>query len=365
MLKRIAIDGFRGIQSLNIEDCRRVNVFVGPNGGGKTSVLEALCVASQPFALQLLDTVNRWRDMPPLNPQTWHTLLTIFNEMDCHRTVLLEIETREGPASVTISALFGRGGTDESELVQGTTTTSDPGSISAGFEDSVRGIKSVYKPSCGEEVEAILELVATGYRQTVKAKGKHPPRGPVPGSFFIHTRRATSLGETAAALTDLYTKHAEELFISALKKVEPRIQRLIPGVQGKQPTVLADLGYATLVPISVLGDGFCRVSLIATGIVSAQRGRLLLVDEIDSGLHHTVMKGLWESILTLSREYDFQVFCSTHNEEMLRETLPAFASEPDALRVYRVSRNREGVVSQQMYDYEMFQDAFAMGMDVR
>jgi hypothetical protein len=77
------------------------------------------------------------------------------------------------------------------------------------------------------------------------------------------------------------------------------------------------------------------------------------------------MKALWESILALSHEYDFQIVCSTHNEEMLRETLPAFASEPDALRVYRISRNREGVVSQQMYDYEMLQDAVAMGMDVR
>jgi hypothetical protein len=365
MLKRIAIDGFRGIHGLSIEESRRVNVLVGSNGGGKTSVLEALCVASQPFALQLLDTVNRWRDMPPLNSQTWHTLLTIFHEMDCHRTVLLEIETNEGSASVAISALFGRGGTDESGVAQTTTTTIDPGSISAGFEESVRGIKSVYKPSWGEEVEAILELLGPGYQQIVKPKGKRPPRGPLPGSFFIHTRRATSLGETAAALTELYAKNAEESFVNALKKVDPRIRRLIPGVQGKQPTVLADLGYATLVPISVLGDGFCRVSLIVTGIVSAQPGKLLLVDEIDSGLHRTVMKGLWESILTLSREYDFQVFCSTHNEEMLRETLPAFAGEPDALRVYRISRNREGNVSQEMYDYEMLQDAYAMGMDVR
>ena len=150
-----------------------------------------------------------------------------------------------------------------------------------------------------------------------------------------------------------------------LKKVDPRIMRLIPGVQGKQPTILADLGQATLVPISVLGDGFCRVALITTGMVSMRRHGLVVVDEIDSGLHREVMKGLWESILTLSIENDVQVFCSTHNEEMLQETLPAFADEPDALRVFRISRDREGTISQQKYDYEMLQDAQAMGMDVR
>jgi hypothetical protein len=275
------------------------------------------------------------------------------------------METTEGLASVTISALLGRAATDEPEPVQGTTTTTGPGFISAGFEESVRGIKSVYKASWGEEVEAILELLGPGYQEMVKPERKRPPRPPLPGSFFISTRRATSLGETAAMLTDLYARKAEESFVGALRTVEPRIRRLVPGVQGKLSTVLADLGYATLMPISVLGDGFCRVSLIVTGILSAQPGRLLLVDEIDSGLHRTVMKGLWESVLTLSREHDIQVFCSTHNEEMLEETLPAFAGEPDALRVYRVSRNLKGVVSQQMYDYEMLQDAAAMGMDVR
>ncbi|MCR4414299.1 MAG: ATP-binding protein [Thermoguttaceae bacterium] len=115
----------------------------------------------------------------------------------------------------------------------------------------------------------------------------------------------------------------------------------------------------------MLGDGFCRVSLIATGIVSGPKGRLLLVDEIDSGLHRNVMSGLWESLLELSHEYGIQVFCSTHNEEMLQETLPAFAEEPDALRVYRISRDRDGVASCQRYDYKMLEDAHAMGMDVR
>ncbi|MCR4414300.1 MAG: AAA family ATPase [Thermoguttaceae bacterium] len=246
MFKKIAIDGFRGAHGLVIEDFRRVNVLVGPNGGGKTSVLEALCLASQPAALHLVDKINQWRDMPPLGSQTWHTLLTLFSGMDWHRNVSLEMETEQETASVTISVLPGRGGTDESAPVQGTTTTTpgDPGSLSAGFEESVRGLKSVYRPSSGEEVEAVLELVATGYQQTARTTGKQPPRGPVPGCFFVHARRATSLGETAAALTELYAKNAEGSFVGALRKVEPRVRRLVPGVRGKQPTVLADLARA-------------------------------------------------------------------------------------------------------------------------
>jgi hypothetical protein len=365
MLTAIKIEGFRGIDCLRIEDFRRVNVFVGPNGGGKTSVLEALFLASQPFSPQVLESVNHWRDMPPLTSSTWHTLLTVFREMDCHRTVMLELETADGPVSLAITALLGRGAMGESTPSPDVTTTSDPGSISAGSEETVRGIKYLCRNGLGAEAEVVLELLPTGFRQGARAMASRPPQAPTAGCFFIHTRRATSFGETAGALTELYAKKAQGGFIDALQKVDSRIVSLIPGVQGKQATILADLGYPTLVPISVLGDGFCRVSLIITGMMLPQRGRLLIVDEIDSGLHRTVMRGLWESILALACERDVQVFCSTHNEEMLQETLPAFASEPDELRVYRISRDRAGVVSRQKYDYEMFRDAQAMGMDVR
>ncbi len=367
MFKRISIHGFRGIDGLALEDFRRVNVFVGPNGGGKTSVLEAICVASTPFAPEGLAKVNQWREMPALKSETWHSLLTIFSQMDSHRSISLEIETEEGEATIGITALFG-GTTEKSELLED--PTSDLEVSTAGVEERIRGIKSSYKPTGGEEVEGILELLTTGYQQTIERRDKRsrkgpPPKGPGRGSFYIHGRRSTSLGETASVLTALYAARREERFVEALKKVDPRVTRLIPGTQGKRPTVLVDLGYSALVPISVLGDGFCRVSLILTGIVSADPGKLLIVDEIDSGLYHTVMRGLWESILVLSRDYDLQVFCSTHNEEMLHATLDAFSNEPDALRVYRISRNRDGIVSQQMYDYQMLQDAGLVGMDVR
>jgi predicted ATPase len=219
-----------------------------------------------------------------------------------------------------------------------------------------------HRPEDGKESESVLELLEVGFQQTVERK---PQRRRSAGSFFIHSRRATSLGETASALTTLYSNKCEERFIDAIKKVDPRVQRLVPGTQGGQPTVLADLGGPTLVPISVLGDGFCRVALMVTGMVLSDAAKLLIVDEIDSGLHRSVMQGLWESVLELSHHYDFQVFCSTHNEEMLRQTLPAFSDEPDALRVYRIERSADGKVSQQPYDYAMLHDAEAAGMDIR
>ena len=350
MFRKITIDGFRGIDGFSMEDFRRVNVMVGRNGGGKTSILEAMAVAAAPAAPGGLLMANTWRDMPPASSGSWHSLLTLFSGMDPHRQMRFEYEADHETASIEIDAVFGASGTDQLESGAGT-----------GYEEALRGLRMQYRPDNGKEIESVLDLVEVGFQQTVKGK----PQRRFAGSFFIHARRGTSLGETAGALTTLYSNKCEGRFIDAVNKVDPRVQRLVPGTQGKQPTVLADLGGPTLVPISVLGDGFCRVALMVTGMVSSDAGNLLIVDEIDSGLHRSVMRGLWESVLELSRQYDFQVFCSTHNEEMLRQTLPAFSDDPDALRVYRIDQSTDGKVSQQPYDYVMLHDAEAAGMDVR
>jgi AAA15 family ATPase/GTPase len=42
MAKSVGIKNFRGFHSAELSDCRRVNVIVGPNGSGKTALLEAL-----------------------------------------------------------------------------------------------------------------------------------------------------------------------------------------------------------------------------------------------------------------------------------------------------------------------------------
>ena len=40
-LDNVTIDGFRGLRDLRLDDLGLINVLVGPNNCGKTSVLEA------------------------------------------------------------------------------------------------------------------------------------------------------------------------------------------------------------------------------------------------------------------------------------------------------------------------------------
>ncbi len=48
-LERVGIDGFSGLRGLELDGLGRVNILVGGNNSGKTSVLEALSVVCKPY----------------------------------------------------------------------------------------------------------------------------------------------------------------------------------------------------------------------------------------------------------------------------------------------------------------------------
>jgi len=59
--KTIKIENFRGIKSLEINDLARVNLFVGRNNCGKTSVLEAAFLLTGISNPGLMIQIGNWR----------------------------------------------------------------------------------------------------------------------------------------------------------------------------------------------------------------------------------------------------------------------------------------------------------------
>lgn len=371
MLNQLTIQGFRGIRSLTVDDLAFVNVLIGPNGAGKTSVLEAASIAANPVNPSWLANLSIWREMPPVRVGAEDGLRTCFYGLSGQREIRLTWKASENSGSLMIRPLdtyrylpaemAGPQGFVGSTGPTGTLLTSEMMSgSSSGSEDQFGGVQYEYEPSTGPPQTLTATLVAEGL--TISAKAP-PSRTPSMGAFYIHARRATSSGETASLLTSVTETRRESAVYQALRRVDKRLLRLLPGLRGNAPVVLADIGLPRLVPTSALGDGFSRVLLMVTGAVMTKT--LVIVDEIDSGLHPSVMEGFWASLIELRRLKNFQVLCTTHSEEMLRDTLRPFSEEPEMLRVFRVDRNASDDVSLQKYDYGLLRDASSAGMDIR
>ena len=75
-----------------------------------------------------------------------------------------------------------------------------------------------------------------------------------------------------------------------------------------------ELGIA---PLTVFGDGMRRAALIAGALIHLQGGGVLLIDEIEAGIHVKALKKVFAWLVNAARELNVQVFVTTHSLEAL------------------------------------------------
>ncbi|WP_198142999.1 AAA family ATPase [Stigmatella aurantiaca] len=84
---------------------------------------------------------------------------------------------------------------------------------------------------------------------------------------------------------------------------------------------------------ALLSDGTLRVLAVAAAVLSVPEGSLVVVEEIDNGVHPTRAKLLLENIQRVARERKLRVLLTTHNPALL-DAIPVDAI-PDVVACYR------------------------------
>jgi hypothetical protein len=136
------------------------------------------------------------------------------------------------------------------------------------------------------------------------------------------TTGTLSVNATVSRLEDVMFTEYEDMVIGALQSIEPRLERITPlgtSVRSREPSgrggvVVKLAGVRNRVPLGSLGDGMWRILGIALSLVKA-KGGVLLIDEIDTGFHYTVMDNLWRLIYDGAKHLDVQVFAATHSRD--------------------------------------------------
>src|SRR5580693_1870751 len=96
-----------------------------------------------------------------------------------------------------------------------------------------------------------------------------------------------------------------------------------------------------------MGDGMWRMLGIALSLVRA-KGGVLLVDEIDTGLHYTVMEEMWRLVHDAAKRFDVQVFAATHSRDCyqsLAAIVQAEAPDRPEVTIQRIERGNPHAVA--------------------
>ena len=128
--------------------------------------------------------------------------------------------------------------------------------------------------------------------------------------------------------------------LDALRVIEPRLQHAEDNASSGVPMIHVDIGLPELVPLPVMGAGMTHLARIILAAASVRHG-VVLVDEIENGLHHSVLPDVWRVVGKAVEQFDLQMFATTHSFECIEaacETLGA-----DGFRLYRLEATGSGI----------------------
>jgi ABC-type multidrug transport system ATPase subunit len=142
--------------------------------------------------------------------------------------------------------------------------------------------------------------------------------------------------------------------LDALRTIEPTIERVAPlGTdrrflrfeRGGMVVKLKDSKHR--IPIGSLGDGIWRLLGIALALASA-RGGVLLVDEIDTGLHYGIMDDMWRLVRKTAERLNVQVFATTHSRDCYESLAAISRADVDVdteVSIQRIDRGKQKAVA--------------------
>ena len=354
MIDYLKIENYRGISHLEIDRMSTVNIFVGKNGVGKTTTLEAiaLIVGTRRNMFQYLGFQRGLKHPTVL-------VSTLFKNQS--QDSLPKITGMDRVIDLTHTLNISPLDYDKAqEMISGHVFDDDQPNRDNYHEEDIPGVTFSYTGSDDSKIDSNHAIHSNHFHDSSQKNRKK--KG---GVFYIGSRVFSSDEETAKMLSRIQnTPDLEEELYSSLRKIEPKLTRLRTSYVNKNMIELvADLETSRGIPIKVLGDGFCRLALILTGLYS-NKTSTVIIDDVDSGIHHEIMASMWEVITSVSKKLDKQVFCVTHNDEMLSATLAGFKNKKDALKIYRIYEedNKHHV---QAYDYNLLVDSNEFGLPIR
>jgi AAA15 family ATPase/GTPase len=117
--------------------------------------------------------------------------------------------------------------------------------------------------------------------------------------------------------------------------------------------------------LNEFGDGLSKFIYFIMHLLS-QKNSIILIDEIENGIHYTNLDKLWEIILTISKQQNVQVFATTHSKECIESyARVAKKLEDEEIAFIELGRNKNNELDSIIMNSEMFQRFIKLGNEVR
>jgi len=117
--------------------------------------------------------------------------------------------------------------------------------------------------------------------------------------------------------------------------------------------------------LNYFGDGLKHFLHIVLMIL-VNKDTVVYLDEIDNGIHYTMLDELWKVVLEVSKKLNVQVFATTHSKECIESyARVAKKLKDEEITFIKMTRLDDGSIMAGVRDYDMLQYTMSDGHEVR
>ncbi len=377
-IDNLTIHRFRGLRNVELSGLGRINLIVGPNNSGKTTVLEAVSTFCQPLDVWAWLGAASWnREVPPQGVSMPERTRWLFpNDMGMSRGEFGDAEygTRVSGAGrcpiLEVRAL----GEEITQFTNGTDHSSPSSTAPPLPSAAIRsghGLRLYVEPSAamhfGPEIQSFGPV--TQYFELWEGEA-FVVRGPTNKRFSIPTEWVNVLShhvrfQTAAWLGQAFVERRKDSALEMIRHFDPGIRDVELVTSGGSTGVYVDHEQLSRpAPLMTFGSGLQRLLDMALA-VEAAAGGALLIDELEIGIHRDALGRVFPRLVEACKLRDVQLFATTHSLEAIDAILPPDEADCGEIVAFRLGQ-KDGRPFAKRTAGDMLHDLrYGGGLDVR
>lgn len=348
MINDFMINNYRGLQNLTLKDLNKINVFVGPNNCGKTSILEAIILSGLFDDVDLLiDTLtSRYHGF---SPKYFESLFPI----ECDPVICLK-SRMAGTDKVLHTHLMY----EKEQIISKDQTASKSTVFELRFLYGYDGINENKQ----DKFFVRFEEVEDGFKIGMGKSADNILNLQIPCKF-VSFSRFENLTRLIDDIDKILEQNLRHELLDILKIFDDKINNF--EIVGKDRTIkIFKENKNTPLTLHDYGNGMYKAFFIAASALLSRDG-ILLVDEIEAGIHSKALKDFIEKLLDVCAVYNVQVFLTTHSLESIDIILEDCESRLSDVSIYHIRNKEKQTIAKKYSGEKLFALRNEIGFDVR
>ena len=359
MLKQLTIHNYKLFEKLSLKDIPPILLISGKNNTGKTTALEAVCLALDSANPAMFMKHFSWRSLDAVSNDGQTLFGLSYHNFDLSHPITLEYSLENKRKKISYKFV------PSNQFINIKDNVKDKGNFEiqkeplhtiAGAIEIIYGLQNPKKALLISHQKGIY-LNPIQQQELIKYNEK------MIGSF-LHSSTAFSSMGIAQRYSEADKANQVTELLKMLQILEPKLKSLSLSFLGDKPTVYGNIDLEKKIPLALMGQGMCRLLAILLNIFHCKNG-IALIDELENGFHYSVLPRVWELITKFAQTNNTQIIATTHSRELAMGAIEGIPAELRKDFQYIRLEKKDKLITPKVYTFELLKGALESQLEIR